>query len=169
MVSPAPDAWFQHVIVRSFEPRLCLITVSVAGQPDFKARDTSAEISSTPELVSPETTHRRQSPPVRGLLAQSGKFPSSRECVVGPGGVPVCRNVNNIACPTIPRSTSAAKRQFQKFPNLCWGGQSFLAYFASLSTRLGQRLSHFSPPVETAAPPGAIQAWGCAPKHSATS
>jgi hypothetical protein len=82
MVSPAPDAWLQHVIVRSFERRLCLPTVSVAGQPDFKARDNSAEISSTPELVSPETTHRRQSPPVRGLLAQSGKFPSSRECVV---------------------------------------------------------------------------------------
>jgi hypothetical protein len=50
-----------------------LTTVSVAGQPDFKARDNSAEISSTPELVSAETTAPTAQP------ASSGPFGAKRE------------------------------------------------------------------------------------------
>jgi hypothetical protein len=55
MVTPTPNARTQRGATPTFEPRLRLRTVSVSGKPDFKARDNSAEIASTPEFVSAET------------------------------------------------------------------------------------------------------------------
>jgi hypothetical protein len=65
-----------------------LTPVSVAEQPDFKARDNSAEISTTPKSVSAETTAPTEQPASSGPFAQSGKFASSKECVVADAGCP---------------------------------------------------------------------------------
>jgi hypothetical protein len=64
---------------RSTQRRILVLpdTVSVAGQPDFKARDNSAEISSALELVSPETTAPTAKPASSwpfGLLRRKHSF-----------------------------------------------------------------------------------------------
>ena len=56
-------------------------------------RDSSPEIPPWVISVSAETKRQRRSPPIAGHLHVSGKSRGSKECVVGPGGMP--RNSNS--------------------------------------------------------------------------
>jgi hypothetical protein len=102
----------------SFEPRLCLRRSPLPGNRISRPETTRPKSPPRRNWSLQRPPRRRHSPPVRGLLEQSGKSASSRECVVGPGDVPLVCDFKGLRCPTAPNTHTGRKGQFEPLSNL---------------------------------------------------
>src|SRR4051812_36619621 len=82
MVSSTPDARARDGRSHTFELHLCLKGSPFPGNGISRPETTRPKSPPRRNSSLQRPLHRRQSPPLRGVLAQSGKFLSSKECVV---------------------------------------------------------------------------------------
>jgi hypothetical protein len=85
----------------------------------FPRAETDGSKSAPGGKKSPRRLNRlRQSPPIAGLWLVSGKSSGSKDCVVGPGDVPLVCDFKQLRCPTALNTHAERKRQFGPLSNL---------------------------------------------------
>ncbi len=94
------------------------LSASFPGNGIPPRRDRWPKIGSGREKSPRRPNRIRQSPPIAGLWLVSGKSSGSKDCVVGPGDVPLVCDFKQLRCPTALNTHAERKRQFGPLSNL---------------------------------------------------